>query len=283
MQKKVIIDTDFGGDPDDILALYYCLSSKNIEIVCILTNDEYNGTERAKVLKKWLGLRGINIPIFAGHDLGNTRMFLLQKYVDHDIQITTLFNSNLHTYLDMLVKSKGVYVSIGGLSNLAKLIYEYPSHFARIELFIMGGAIHYRRPGMAEHNIRIDIDAASKVFSAKLSKKWILSDLTFKPEFQISNKHELYRHITSQRDDLFIDLVRYNMDMFYETCYPQSYLHDPLTVTSIFDSTVKFKEESIYFSPLGEFKLEHNRKKTLISDSVDVSLFWKDIKQTLGF
>lgn len=277
MHIPVIIDTDFGGDPDDSIALFYAIHSPRLKIQAIITNDEYKQNYRACVLYKWLKSINKNIPVFSGKDLGNRNLFLLEKFYENTDHVSSLFTpTTLQTYLDYLSKNKGVYISIGGLSNLNFLYQKYPDYLKKINIYVMGGAINYRKPGIAEHNIRLDIDSARNIFYSSLQSSWVLSDHTFVPQTNISSKHKLYKQISS-RDTFFYQVIKENMDKFFQNKYPDSYLHDPITISSLILPIIQFKKERISFTENGEFKISSMGKLTNMSDKINYELFWKDI------
>jgi len=280
--KHIIIDTDIFGDPDDAIALAYALSSSEIKIHAIITNDEYRGNHRAKLLVRWLASKDINVPVFSGYDLGNKNLFLLERYVPKSGNPPSLFQSpNLQKIITTVAQFRGQYVAIGGLSNLNYLYAKYPDPMKCIQVVIMGGAIQNYKPGFAEHNIRLDIQAASSVFHAKVKTQWILSDLTFQPRFRISFTHPVYEYFANS-ETFFHQLVRTNMDEFYKNKYPESYLHDPITISSLLLSTVKYEKKKILFSSVGEFIPDQKGKIITISTAIDADLFWSDLNKKLG-
>lgn len=119
----LIIDTDFGGDPDDILAIWYGLTSPEIEIKAIVTADEYQTKHRAVVLKRWLATINKEIPVFYGKDLGNRELFFLNEYYNSSIQVSSLKDKikKFWSILKKVIDNNGYYLSIGGLTNLSYL------------------------------------------------------------------------------------------------------------------------------------------------------------------
>ena len=167
-QKKipVVIDTDFGGDPDDAVALVYALRSRELDIRAIITSDEYKTNHRARLLQQWLKADGYSIPVFSGHDLGNTNLFLLDSLIVGNEEVLSIFKENeFKKILTNLAEDNGQYISIGGLSNLNYLHKSFPELWSSIQTTIMGGAIHYHRHGATEHNVGLDVESAHKIFN----------------------------------------------------------------------------------------------------------------------
>ena len=236
----IVIDTDFGGDPDDAIALVYALNSPELNIRAIITSDEYKINHRALLLKQWLTESGHDTPVFSGRDLGNTDLFLLDDLLESTGEVYSIFDDDrIKRILIDLAKDNGHYVSIGGLSNLRYLYDSFSEPWKVIYTTIMGGAITYHKAGTIEHNIGLDIEAARAIFRNREKKRWVLSDHTFVPELTVNRSHELYSYF-AERDNFFHSLVQNNMDRFFDAFYPDSRMHDPLTISSLFLPTIKF-------------------------------------------
>lgn len=284
-KKPIVIDTDFGGDPDDILAVWYAIQSDRYLPLACITGDEYETNYRSNVLASFLHMHGISTPVYYGKDLGNRNLFLLNAFVNTNnyfpVNGLNKKHGEIKLLLKELVEKKGIYISIGPLTNLAFLYDVYPDLLSQCEIIAMGGAINYRKPGTAEHNIRMDIEAARKVFNAHLNIRWILSDVTFTPQLKISKDHMVYKHI-QQLSSKSTAMMKENLDRFYEDKYPDSYLHDPLTIMSTTeDKLVQFSTKTITMQENGEFILSPHGKKTKVSTKVDYGLFFRRFEETL--
>ncbi len=277
MKVPIIIDTDFGGDPDDILALSYILHSPEVEVKALITSDEYKTNSRAQVLKRWLDSNNINIPLFAGKDLGNTNYFLLESFFPSTpYTFESVFESkSFHEIVTEVANQNGQYVSIGGLHTINHLYKKYSEIISKLSIVIMGGAIEYVRPHTAEHNIRLDIEAAKNIFYSDLKTQWFLSDYSFIPEFRLHLEHPLYISFM-KKSGFFFELIKENMRLFYTNYYPDSYLHDPVTLSSIFLPTIQFKKKKIIFLENGEFRFDENGREKNVSIKVNSDLFLKD-------
>ncbi|MBD3361978.1 hypothetical protein GF358_04280 [Candidatus Woesearchaeota archaeon] len=229
LMKRVVLNTDIFGDPDDIYALLFLLSSKKIKIEMIITSDEHN-CGRAAYTKKFLNELGINIPVFCGEDLGNkicyfapkTKEKINKKYVDAIKMLDDGFT----------------YLCISPQSELAKVANILKKKKANI--IIMGGSTKKQ-----EHNIKCDIPAARKVLKAKLAAKWIPSDLTVNNKIKIDKKHPLYKKITKSKT-IAAKYLKENTDLFFKNLYPDHFLHDPLAISILLDSKIiKFQNKKL--------------------------------------
>lgn len=78
--KHIILDTDIGGDADDIFALLLAINSPELKIDLIVTSDEHK-SHRARYTEEYLELINTKIPVVAGLDVGNTKLFLVDKQI----------------------------------------------------------------------------------------------------------------------------------------------------------------------------------------------------------
>lgn len=178
MQKKIKIhlDTDFGGDIDDICALALLLKSPEAEITGITTVAENRG-KRAGQVKYTLKIANKdNIPVKAGADnSGGFYPMMLglppeERYWPEPI--IPVINS-IDEALELLKKSieqGAIIVAIGPLTNLYLLDMKYPGILKQAEIFFMGGYIHPPYAGFPlwkndfDFNTQIDIKSAKHVF-----------------------------------------------------------------------------------------------------------------------
>lgn len=174
---KIHLDTDFGGDIDDICALAFLLKSPEAEITGITTVAE-NGGKRAGQVKYTLKVASRdNIPVKAGAD--NSGGFYPsylglpseEKYWPEPI--TPLVN-NIDEALELLkssIEQGAKIVAIGPLTNLYLLDIKYPEILKQTEIFFMGGYVHPPRSGFPDwknewdFNKQIDIKSAKHVFA----------------------------------------------------------------------------------------------------------------------
>ena len=70
----LIIDTDIGDDPDDILVLYLILLHPELfNLIALVSGDEVHGNHRAKLLSLILKkFKRNNVPVYVGTDFGST-------------------------------------------------------------------------------------------------------------------------------------------------------------------------------------------------------------------
>jgi hypothetical protein len=71
------------------------------------------------------------------------------------------------------------------------------------------------------------------------------------------------------------------MDRFFNDFYPDSRMHDPLTLSTLFLPTVKFVDSKMTMGSLGEFVQTLSGQTIKTSFSVNYDLFWSDVFKKL--
>ena len=266
MVKNLILDTDILCDPDDFFALLMALKSREVNLAAIITSDEHE-QHRAKFVKKIVKK---NTPVFSGEDIGNS------KYCFHYESDEVVRTDYLDFVQEMLNTNETIhYACISPQSNLAKIIDLSGSE--NLDVTIMGGAINYRKKG-PEHNIKMDVKSALKVFNSNIKKRYVISDTTFKPEIiGVSKNHYLYTELSKSNE-----LLKKNCDDFFEKFYPQTIMHDPLTLSSIImPQLVFFENKKINMLEDGVMVFDENGKDTIISCGAQYKSLMKLIEKRI--
>ena len=176
MTYRIHVDTDLGGDIDDLCALAMLLRWKDVEITGITTVAEANG-RRAGYARHVLEMEvRPEIPIAAGADVSQG----YYRYPELDYpeeekywsgQITPL-PGPLADALQLLkesVEQGATIVAIGPFTNLYLLDLRYPGILKQANLFLMGGYVYPIRPGFPnwgidkDWNIQVDVRSAKHV------------------------------------------------------------------------------------------------------------------------
>lgn len=173
---KIHLDTDLGGDIDDLCALAMLLRWDDVEITGITTVAEAGG-RRAGYVHHVLGLEDrLDLHVAAGADVseGYYRYAELEYPEEERYwsgHIPPMPN-DLEQALDLLKRSieqKSIIVAIGPFTNLHLLDLKYPGILSDAELFLMGGYVYPIRPGFPDWgndydwNIQVDICSAKYV------------------------------------------------------------------------------------------------------------------------
>lgn len=170
---KLHLDTDLGGDMDDLCALAMLLCWPGLEITGITTNAEENG-RRAGYVRYILNLVGRgDIPVAAGADLsdGHYRYDKLGYPPDEEnwpepIPLKPGDRDEATVLLKQSVDQGALVVGIGPLTNLARLDEVYPGTLHQADLYIMGSYAYDIPPEYPQFkreddwNIQFDIQAS---------------------------------------------------------------------------------------------------------------------------
>ena len=176
MNPKIHLDTDLGGDIDDICALAMLLRWENVELTGITTTAEANG-RRAGYVQHILALEGrSDIPVAAGADVsGGFYRYRELGYPDEErywSKPIAPLPGPLEAALELLrlsIEQEATIIAIGPYTNLYLLDRQSPGILAQANLFLMGGYIYPVRPGFPEWgnemdwNIQVDVRSAKRV------------------------------------------------------------------------------------------------------------------------
>ncbi|MDQ3928452.1 MAG: nucleoside hydrolase, partial [Chloroflexota bacterium] len=173
--QKIHIDTDLGGDIDDLCALAMVLRWPDADLVGITTVAEENG-RRAGYVRYALALENRNdIPVAAGADV-------VEGFYRHRLghpseerywpELVTPSPKPADEAIELLrssIEKGATIVAIGPYTNLYLLDRKYPGILMQAKLFLMGGYIYPTRPEFpgwgndTDYNVQVDIHSAKYV------------------------------------------------------------------------------------------------------------------------
>lgn len=175
---KMHLDTDFGGELDDLCALALLLESPHVEITGITTVLEDAG-ERAGYARYALALAERNeVPVAAGADvrLGCFRLEAglppEERYWPEPVRPSP---GPIEAALELLKRSierGAIIVGIGPFTNLSLLERRYPGILRHATLCLMGGSINPAPPTFPawdyqmDYNVQADGSAAKHVLES---------------------------------------------------------------------------------------------------------------------
>jgi inosine-uridine nucleoside N-ribohydrolase len=173
---KIHLDTDLGGDPDDLCALALLLSWPGLEITGITTVAEEHG-RRAGYTRYALRLAGReDIPVAAGADssCGRYRSPISlpdeATYWPEPVAPAPAPLADALALLKRSIETGARVVAIGPYTNLALLDETYPGLLARTDLFLMGGHPRPIPPGFPQlgndmdFNVQFDVQSARHIY-----------------------------------------------------------------------------------------------------------------------
>lgn len=174
--RKIHLDTDLGGDIDDLCALAMLLRWEDVELTGITTVAESSG-RRAGYVRYVLGLEGrYDIPVAAGADVsqGFYRYPELSyrqdgRYWPEPIIASPNALDDAIQLLKQSIEQQATIIAIGPFTNLCLLDLQFPGILIRAKLFLMGGCVYPIRSGFpnwgsdSDWNIQVDVRSAKHV------------------------------------------------------------------------------------------------------------------------
>jgi purine nucleosidase len=175
---KIHLDTDLGGDIDDLCALAMLLKWPGVELVGVTTVAEHHG-KRAGYTRYALELAGRDqVPVAAGADVSLSCYRSTPGLPDEARYWPEPVPPNaspLEKALDLLEKSireDAIIAAVGPHTNLALLEKRAPGILSQARLFLMGGYIFPVRGGFPawdggmDFNVQVDVGSANLVFES---------------------------------------------------------------------------------------------------------------------
>lgn len=275
----MIIDTDIGGDPDDTLALV-AAARKVPELALVVTSDEVGG-ERARFVRYLLDLTGrTDVRVVAGSDLGNRRLYFVEGLFPGDVPAQG--GDVVSAVADVCGRTGGRvrWVGMGPLSNLAAVQDARPELVAKLVVTQMGGAIKYRDPSRAEHNFRVDAEAAIRMLP--VLEPWlpslVVNDVTFNPALEITVDSAIYKRWAETDAPPWARILREHSDRWMAR-YPGSMQHDGLTLAAaMLWPGIRFARERVVLDPIARMSRSDQGTEIMMAISADYPAFmtWLD-------
>lgn len=178
---QIHLDTDIGGDTDDLCALAMVLGWPDAEVLAVTTVGD-SGGRRAGYARYALDLAGrADVPVYAGADvaLGCYRVELglppEERYWPETVPPLPGAATDALDALDASIEAGATIVTIGPLTNLALLERRSPGILRTARLVIMGGWVFPMRVGYPawandyDFNVQVDADSSLLVLQSSQS------------------------------------------------------------------------------------------------------------------
>ncbi len=172
---KLHIDTDIGGDIDDLCALAMVLAWPDVELVGVTTVSDDRG-KRAGYARYALNLADRNdVPVAAGADValgcyrGRPGFPDESTYWPEPVAPAPTPLDDALALLEESIERHATIVAIGPYTNLALVEQRSPGILNRASLFLMGGYVFPPRRGYpqreadSDYNIQVDVRSAKYV------------------------------------------------------------------------------------------------------------------------
>jgi inosine-uridine nucleoside N-ribohydrolase len=173
----VHLDTDIGGDVDDICALAMLLGWPGVEISAVTTVGDDRG-RRAGYARRVLEMAGRSgVPVAAGVDVASGRYpYRLglppeDEYWGGPVEPLPGPVEGAVELLRRSIDAGAVIAAVGPYSNLAELEARHPGSLSAARLVVMGGYLRPPRAGFPpwgaanDFNVQVDVAAAATVFA----------------------------------------------------------------------------------------------------------------------
>lgn len=245
---KVHLDTDLGGDIDDICALTMLLNWPQVELIGVTVVGDTSG-KRTAYTKYALQLAGRpDIPVAQGAENS-------PEYYRYDLALPNEENywpvpihpapNHSHQALELLKKSVeqgATIIGIGPFTNLYLLDSRHPGILKQANIVLMGGYIYPPRPGFPvwknedDFNIQVDVRSAKHVLEHSQPTLIPLS-LTAETYLRRADLHQLHEsgplaRLIARQAEAFAQDEKMG-SRYGQTCaaLPNdivNFLHDPL-------------------------------------------------------
>jgi purine nucleosidase len=176
-RHKVHLDTDLGGDLDDLCALAMLLCWPEVELTGITVVGDENG-RRTGYTRYTLEVEGRNeLPGAEGAELsGGYYRYYLGLPIEERYwpELVPPFPGPVERAIELLknsIEQGAMIIGIGPYTNLYLLDLAYPGILMRAKLVLMGGFVYPVRPGYPawgnndDFNIQVDIRSAYHVLT----------------------------------------------------------------------------------------------------------------------
>lgn len=215
-RARIIIDNDFGGDPDGLFQLAHHLLSPAVEIRGIIGSQHYAGgfygspgtsAFACEKVRELMNLMGKSIPVFAGSEVGLPGLSTPAESEAARLIVQEAMREDA---------PKPLYVVCGaGLTSIASALLLEPRIATRLTLVWIGGA-EYEGPvppgaNALEYNLGIDIAAARVIFNQSMIPFWQVPRDAFRQalvthaelQVRLKGKGQLGDYLFREINDLF--------------------------------------------------------------------------------
>lgn len=208
---KVILNTDIGGDIDDVLALAMLLNSSE-ELIGVVTTG-LDPRIKAKFARKLINHSSRNVPVFYGPNVDIKKSkysymterdyaFLTRQDLDSNDQEAAIDSRGIEFLVEQVNNNPGevTIISIGPNTNIGEAMKKDPTLAAKVgQIYLMAGCVSNDRRlcGPPEYNLKQDVNAFNTIVSSNAQVYIVGRDFRFvveKDEIK-SNNDKLTRTV----------------------------------------------------------------------------------------
>jgi purine nucleosidase len=295
---RVIIDNDFGGDPDGLFQLAHALLSPSIEVRAVIgshlnANDgfdrsnmqaEHAATEALQLLKV-MKLEAV-VPVITGSNFAmpNDSTPVKSKAVDFIIKEA----------MRMDTKEPLFVVCGAGLTEIASAVLTRPEIAEKIRLIWIGGPeypdLASPPPGYSspEYNLNIDINAAKAIFNRSSVALWQVPRNAYRQcmvsyaqlLMNVKTKGETGKYLVAKLEKVIQLLHEYGLNIGETYILGDSPLVLLTALQSTFEADPSSSKYVIKQAPIiddkGEYMFNHNGRNIRVYDKLDTKLMFDD-------
>jgi purine nucleosidase len=232
----ILLDTDIGSDIDDAFALALILRSPELDLLGVTTVSG-DTQARARLAAKMLWDAGWPAVQVAAGEPGKPLPIEQCRWADDFLSPALTMQSAVEFLRDQIENRPGevTLVPIGPLTNIARLLKDYPETGKKIKrIVLMGGSVRRgyapNSAPEAEYNIAQDPPAAQVVFNSGVPILMVPLDVTAMLELDAEAQHRVFTQLTPLTDDLTILYHLWNR--------PTPILFDPMAVAMTIDPSL---------------------------------------------
>lgn len=250
--RKILIDTDIGGDVDDALALALALNSPEQLEIAGITNVYLANAWRAGVTKRVLKVYGREeIPVCTGAEKPLIGWWDENRIPNSSPDYGEFRGEKLPHASDFIIRMAEqeedlTLVAIGPMTNIGLALAKAPHIASRLRIVMMGGQVTKAHP---EWNIVCDPEAARIVFESGVPIHMIGLDVTNRCQFTREEVDEV-----KAAGNAHTELLGEMMEIFIQNFGYLPILHDPLAMaTLLWEDLVTFEEKKILIETAGQY------------------------------
>lgn len=296
---RVIIDNDFGGDPDGLFQLTHQLMSPSVEIRGVIgshlkAGDGFdnsktqanNAARQALAILKLLKLDG-KVPVVAG---SNTAMPNDSTPVKSEaVRMIVKEAKRTDTKAPLYV------LSGAGLTEIASAVLTEPEIAKKITLVWIGGPeytdLAFPPPnyGSPEYNLNIDISAAKVIFNKSSIAIWQVPRNAYRQcllsyaqlLLKVKTKGELGKYLADKIENIMKRLGNYGLNIGETYVLGDSPLVLLTALQSSFEADPSSSKYAIKMAPrindLGGYEFNEKGRSIRVYDSLDTNLMFEDL------
>ena len=250
--RKILIDTDIGGDVDDALALALALNSPEQLEIAGITNVYLANAWRAGVTKRVLKVYGREeIPVCTGAEKPLIGWWDENRIPNSSPDYGEFRGEKLPHASEFIIRMAEqeedlTLVAIGPMTNIGLALAKAPHIASILRIVMMGGQVTKAHP---EWNIVCDPEAARIVFESGVPIHMIGLDVTNRCQFTREEVDEV-----KAAGNAHTELLGEMMEIFIQNFGYLPILHDPLAMaTLLWEDLVTFEEKKILIETAGQY------------------------------